>query len=285
MPGAKLISYARNRTYAPGLGRWLQQDPNASGQGVLTVDFLGSRPPSPGLVVALEMRGVDGLSLYGYSKCNPVLHGDPTGLLVSELVSPYATIGLTAGQIAYGLVSQYAELQDYDADWASDWSAPDDAHSRLDNSWIDDVYAAANINGTVDDFANPASIIPGLSFGRRAPEISEWYKVVRGYNKVGKVGHHVISWYKKTKARLEGLKKAYGFKFSPWEMENLLPLDKAVHGRGRHKGIYHEKVFAYIEGKLKAAGKYGDEARKVFINALEEVKGKILKDPEAWFDP
>jgi hypothetical protein len=285
IPGAKLIAYARNRTYSPSLGRWLQQDPNASGLDVLLeIVCQGSQQQHSGGNVSIGSRLEDGVNVFAYARSGPVTRSDPTGLLVSELVSPYATIGMTAGQIAYGLVSGYADRMDYDADWASDWAAPDDAHSRLDSSWIDDVYAAANINGTVNDFANPLSVSPGLSLAGITSEIADWNRVVRGYNKVGKVGHHVISWYKKTKARLEGVKTKYGFKFSPWEMDNLLPLDKIAH-KGRHKDAYHTKVFEYIERRLEAAQATGDAARAVFLNALNEIKGSILKNPEAWFNP
>ncbi|MBX3389126.1 MAG: hypothetical protein KF691_06680 [Phycisphaeraceae bacterium] len=36
VPGAKLIAYARNRTFDIDTGRWLQQDPNASGVTLLS---------------------------------------------------------------------------------------------------------------------------------------------------------------------------------------------------------------------------------------------------------
>ena len=81
IPGAKLISYARNRTYSPHLGRWLQQDPNASGQAVVEeVRFHGH---APGMwTVSAELGGClgNGLGLFAYLGSNPLARFDPTGL-------------------------------------------------------------------------------------------------------------------------------------------------------------------------------------------------------------
>jgi hypothetical protein len=91
IPGAKLIAYARNRTYSPGLGRWLQQDPNASGQGVLeSIRFFGANPGHTLINVAYVKRLGDGLNLAAYLSSNPVMSSDPTGLFSTAGLAPLA---------------------------------------------------------------------------------------------------------------------------------------------------------------------------------------------------
>ena len=121
-PGAEGLYYNRNRHYAPVLGRFLQRDPNETGQETLGLFYDGQAPSiaSDGF----NLNGVygDGLSLFAYLDSNPVNGLDPTGLFghtfddeidaviadiigtrVANLASVKASIGITiniAAQIA-----------------------------------------------------------------------------------------------------------------------------------------------------------------------------------------
>ncbi len=81
IPGAKLIAYARNRTYSPSLGRWLQQDPNATGVVVTdAITVFGETAASQGCVVQLRDRVRDSIHTGLYVRGNPVTGWDPLGL-------------------------------------------------------------------------------------------------------------------------------------------------------------------------------------------------------------
>jgi hypothetical protein len=104
IPGAKLISYARNRTYSPGLGRWLQQDPNASGLPVnVAIFFHGISPVMPGIGVDIADRTSDGVALSLLGRSNPIRWSDPTGLFTTAGFAPLAP-GMAAG-IVIGAIS------------------------------------------------------------------------------------------------------------------------------------------------------------------------------------
>ena len=44
----------------------------------------------------------------------------------------------------------YADNMSYDIDWAMDWSASDDGHTRLDNSWVGDAWREGVAGGMRD---------------------------------------------------------------------------------------------------------------------------------------
>jgi hypothetical protein len=144
IPGATLIAYARNRTYSPGLGRWLQQDPNGSGAAVLAHRFFGASTSVMVHTTDLTTRAADGLSLLCYVQSNPTTRSDPSGLYsTDELMEDVsgASFGIPSPAdfitgVLQALVEDYAENQSFDVDWAMDWNLPDDDHSRTDNSWM-----------------------------------------------------------------------------------------------------------------------------------------------------
>jgi hypothetical protein len=142
IPGAKLLAYARNRTYSPQLGRWLQVDPNASGQSASSSVLMhGESPCAIDIRVELRERIRDGHSLFGYVAQNAITKGDPTGLFIGGLLMPgpgdilmIGVRGLRGG--LEEMLGQYAANQEADLDWALDWSMPDNAHSRMSNKWV-----------------------------------------------------------------------------------------------------------------------------------------------------
>jgi hypothetical protein len=118
--------------YSPSLGRFLQRDPNATGQPVmLDAQWFHGRAPStlvPGMDIEEHYR--DGMNTYQYVKSNPLTNSDPLGLFVMPGPSDFITGALQS------LVEEYSMRLDFDVDWATDWNAADDWHSRLDNSWV-----------------------------------------------------------------------------------------------------------------------------------------------------
>jgi hypothetical protein len=81
MPGAKLIGHTPNRTYSPGLGRWLQQDPNGAGASTVGDSrYHGEAPDAISILIDANRRAGDGLNLFGYLGQNPLSRSDPMGL-------------------------------------------------------------------------------------------------------------------------------------------------------------------------------------------------------------
>jgi len=144
-PGAKLIAHTPNRTYAPDLGRWLQQDPNASGQSVVAShQFNGSSAMLLSPSIGLGSRVRDGLSMMQYARGNPITWGDALGLystddLMEDVYGSNLSIpgpsDFISGMLE-SLVSDYAANLEWDIEWALDWSMADDDHTRNDSSWI-----------------------------------------------------------------------------------------------------------------------------------------------------
>lgn len=116
---AKLTTYGlyqnRNRTYAPVMGRFLQRDPNATGQVTLSDMgwFGGMMPPSPwaGTPDVMGMYG-DGMSLHAALGSNPLSKFDASGL---DFSMPSISVNMTTqaqivatnasafGQLSYGV--------------------------------------------------------------------------------------------------------------------------------------------------------------------------------------
>ena len=94
---ARIIYQVRNRIYDPSTQRWLQRDPNATGQVVLGSLSSGGQAMS-GAVSGIELTTLygDGMSLYGYVGNGPVLGNDPTGLFEGGAVGMSASSGLQA---------------------------------------------------------------------------------------------------------------------------------------------------------------------------------------------
>jgi hypothetical protein len=130
--GANILAYNRNRTLKPDLGRYLQQDPNATGLVLIESELLHGSPASPGQVGLLDLMESfrDGANHYAYLRSNTFVNTDPLGLFLGLDLTGLAT------SILRSMVEAYASNQDWDVDWAMEWSARDDEHSRLDNRWI-----------------------------------------------------------------------------------------------------------------------------------------------------
>ncbi|MBX3409685.1 MAG: hypothetical protein KF859_07340 [Phycisphaeraceae bacterium] len=148
-------------------GRFLQADPNASGQPLLYNArwFHGAAPSVAVIGFDMEERYRDGVNLYQYLASNPVNNSDPLGLFIMPGPGDFITGMLES------LVSEYAARQDFDVDWAMNSEMGDDWHSRLDSSWVthalgQGLYNAFDI-GFGEYSVNPLDMFASASGGRR----------------------------------------------------------------------------------------------------------------------
>jgi hypothetical protein len=162
------VYYNRNRTYSPGLGRFLQRDPNGSSSPII------SGPSHNGQCLAAwagsfdlsELAG-DGLNLYQCEGSSPSKRSDAVGL---EWQDDYEGVILPLVQVLdailprsmldplNALLDGYHELyylknrvnreiqqpmydREDEADWAVDWGRADDEYGprRASNSIFNDV--------------------------------------------------------------------------------------------------------------------------------------------------
>ncbi len=107
VPDARGLYYARNRHHKPDWGRWLQQDPNATGLPVQAgLAFHGQSLVAQVQPFDLGGRFGNGAQLYGYLAFNPLSRCDATGLFtgVDTLAASSYSRYLSAGQLqALGL--------------------------------------------------------------------------------------------------------------------------------------------------------------------------------------
>ncbi len=81
MPFAHGLYHMRNRTYAPGLGRFFQRDPNQTAMALVEATAMHGRGLGA-LSLAFDMQGLysDGGNLYEYLGSNPWTRSDVLGL-------------------------------------------------------------------------------------------------------------------------------------------------------------------------------------------------------------
>ncbi len=160
MPGAELIYANRNRSYSPRMGRFLQSDPHSTGTPVLeSMPFHGSAT-SPSLI-AFNLGGHyrDGTNAYRYLQSRPHCLSDPNGLYSEEeaytdftemlgLLDPIPGPADFIRGMLNAMVQGYADNQEVDSYWASDWEAGDQDHTRLSDLWV----TVAMLQGLKDAF-------------------------------------------------------------------------------------------------------------------------------------
>lgn len=145
-PFAQVISYARNRHYMPTLGRWVQRDPNASGQQFIIDTAVGGMPVGNASLASFDhsRRFQEGLNAYRYLAASPLQRTDALGLLPTPVDVLNAGVHIGLGALRGGLeelTGQYAANMEADLDWALDWGASDTSYSRYnDNSWVEDAW-------------------------------------------------------------------------------------------------------------------------------------------------
>jgi hypothetical protein len=147
----------RNRTLDPVLGRFLQRDPNASGQVVAQLFCTGVGPMIATPAADVGSRLADGHGLHQYVGSNPVVRSDASGLFIGMLAKALG-VGLMSGMngcstledarrglhtilALQALLEQYAVTQMLDVEWADDMSIDDAEYTRLGS-------AAASYHGS-----------------------------------------------------------------------------------------------------------------------------------------
>ncbi len=81
VPFAHTIVQAGNRVYTPQLGRWMQRDPNATAQVLLSAAAHSGRTLlAAAAAFDADGRMGDGFNLYAYLGSNPWMRSDPLGL-------------------------------------------------------------------------------------------------------------------------------------------------------------------------------------------------------------
>lgn len=163
-PGATTLAFARNRHLHAAFGRWLQEDPNATGQSLLQHQaFHGAAITGLACKVDIEALYGDGMSLVAYvggdlwNQCDSMgLEFSLVGLMFSatneaDLQVDWAQQVMDAGNDVADIGGEFlnrAALDMYDDfDWASDWSRSDDDYSRTKNRYIPDVVGIESVDG------------------------------------------------------------------------------------------------------------------------------------------
>lgn len=109
VPMAHASYHNRNRTYQPGLGRFLQMDPNSSGLALMTASAShGSGVAALGIAFSMQGMLGDGMNLYQYLGSNPWTRSDPMGLSYD----PWEDIDEIIAEYVGGLVGIFEVLTD-----------------------------------------------------------------------------------------------------------------------------------------------------------------------------
>jgi len=160
IPYAHTIYNVRNRAYQPALGRWMQQDPNATAMSLIeAASHSGRGVGAIALAMSAEDRYGDGYNLYEYLGSSPWDGSDPLGLYDFEdgfedvtdvlgMLDPVPGPSDFIRGMLNAMVGDYGANLDWDVEWAGDWSLDDDDHSRIDNTWV----AVALMRGLYDAF-------------------------------------------------------------------------------------------------------------------------------------
>lgn len=133
--GGSIAWHNRNRTLLSEIGRFAQRDPNTVGQGTSSGTTQGgAKASSATLALDLLNHLGDGMNVYAYQRSRPSQHQDPSGLFVLGFLVPGPSDFITGALSS--MTEQYAMNQMWDLEWALDWDAGDDWHTRGNNDWV-----------------------------------------------------------------------------------------------------------------------------------------------------
>lgn len=99
--GAVVLGYNRNRTLHSGLGRFLQKDPNATGQLLLAQAFHGAAPRCHVVSASLESWYADGANVFAYLRNSPTTRFDAMGL--ESYIGSMASMAIRSQMMRQGL--------------------------------------------------------------------------------------------------------------------------------------------------------------------------------------
>ena len=235
--GSRVAWHNRNRTFLPELGRFAQRDPNETGQAARgTLNMHGTAFHDAASAPDPMATFGDGMNVYAYAMGSPTQNQDPSGLFVGFLVpgpSDFVTGALSE------LVHQYSERLIFDVEWATDWDAGDDWHSRSDNSWVN-LALMKDVYDSFDFGLGPFTINPlHLFAGRYVPGRTFPMDVRLKAKNSGKVPHHIASPYGTHGVELRKIFDRAGVQLN--DPKNALLMPRSDH-RGRHPKSYHDEV-------------------------------------------
>jgi hypothetical protein len=301
VPLAFNLAQNRNRVLHMSWGRYLQQDPNESGVAVLASQAFSASSMEPSVYgVRLLGQYKDGSNLYEYVQGQPTRRGDPMGLYSWEdagqdamdimgLMDPIPGPGDYIRGALKGMVQEYAARQEWDVDWASDWSMSDDMHSRNDSSWVEIAalegvkeeftvelpftdYSVNPLDTGIDALAGFASGGGGGS-GGYAPGKGPGVPIARGK---APQQHHIASNKGHRTKDFEKLFATAG-KNLEWH-ENRMD----VPHEGRHPKEYSEFVYKRLNQAVSSLK--GPEAEAALTAELRKMRTFIAKNPDFLYD-
>jgi hypothetical protein len=277
-------------------GRFMQADPNATGAVLVRDVIFHGQGVQPHIdEFELQSRFRDGANLYQYLHGHPWTSSDPLGLEDSDseyeedeysweaffedlfevmgLLSPVPDPSDIVRGALQGLIEDYAVRLEWDIDWASDWSMPDDAHSRTDSSWV----ALSMMRGVYEAFEID------IPFTDRSINPLDWFasaSASNGQTSQPKAPVHHIMTNKNYKAglrwsvRYENLFKKHGISSNPFNWpENKVPLPGH---KGPHSDAYHNRIYNRVEKALKNKKK-GVKSEEALRKALKRIKSHMEK--------
>ncbi len=146
VPFSTVLYQNRNRTYSPQLGRFIQRDPNESGQYLSAGSLHGARPSRPSVEFQLDDLYGDTGGLHSYLGSSPLDRRDPRGtffggylgVLITAFMMPLDMLGavqdveqhLSMKQHARQALDQMSINMMMDVDWALDLSMSDNFNTR-----------------------------------------------------------------------------------------------------------------------------------------------------------
>ncbi len=165
------LCHNRNRLYDPAEGRFTGNDPNGLGLPVLSgMAFGGVAIHAFDMAPDLQSHFSGGMNAHAAYACAPQTRRDPTGL------SYRIDVGLTLGQLANDLVSQYSLNLSYDSDWAGDWGQSDEGHTRNSNQWVSQLvneHVERAVNEQAWSLLGPVAMLRDLALF--AEEAADYY--------------------------------------------------------------------------------------------------------------
>ncbi|HEX2837022.1 MAG TPA: hypothetical protein VHN77_02725 [Phycisphaerales bacterium] len=275
--GATTLAFARNRHLHTAFGRWLQEDPKATGQSLLQHQaFHGAAITGLACKVDIEALYGDGMSLVAYVGGDPWNQCDSLGLEFSlvglmfsatneaDLQVDWAQQVIDAGNDVADIGGEFlnrAGLDMYDDfDWASDWSRSDDDYSRTKSRYIPDVVgiesddgpAMAVITHHILTRCNLKAFKGGFRWTR------EFIRLFRKHGLRGRAREILNS--------------------SANTMELVTAAEKKAHSGNGHSFKYH--MWALDRCARAMAGKTGEEAYLALLAELSVIRDIIRRSPD-----
>lgn len=168
----RALCHNRNRMYDPAEGRFIEQDPNGLGVATLaSMSHRGQILPITHGTKNIRSHYADGLNSHAAYGNGPRSRRDASGLMFG--IDATLQVGFATGQMASDLVSQYSINLASDLDWALDWNADDEDHTRNSGRWVTTLMFKSAANSLADAVMGPAALLRDIV--RLGQMIGQWY--------------------------------------------------------------------------------------------------------------